>query len=390
MGLVKQRNLDPIWVEHSHRCSYFALYYYVLTDEALNLFDGTWTRISKAEKDYIESSIKSQLSPFYKRIGRQLEQFSIQLPNNEYYMSQFRKHVHKKHQDNPITDEQCQELTEAMYDSCEDYSNLDQSLLEFTWSSCSETWSGRFYSPYTQMSSYLRNFIVWDEDPDIPLIQLDFQTFQMHTLVYAMKKHFGIQHVGQFGKDLLNGVDVYQVLTNRYYNDDHADKLKRDNLKTKIFHLMYSEINEFNPFWKILKVAYPEFAKALVRVKTEPTELFKAKMVIRKEDPYAKCYKQAPFLGSYYEVQLFEKIWRHLLKKKVNIPFISIHDAVLVPKTYADYVEDYMKERSTKLFGYNIIIDRTELSRAAICNDEPIDELSDPDEMNIQPLKEVA
>lgn len=79
-----------------------------------------------------------------------------------------------------------------------------------------------------------------------------------------------------------------------------------------------------------------------------------------------------------------------MLKKKVGIPFISIHDALLVPECYADYVEKFMTERSTKLFGYNVVIDRKELSLKAICNDDPIIALSEPEEMNAQYLKEVA
>ncbi len=76
-------------------------------------------------------------------------------------------------------------------------------------------------------------------------------------------------------------------------------------------------------------------------------------------------YKQASFYGTYYEVQLMERIWKKLSDKK--IPYLTIHDAVLVPESKMTDAIKIMEREAKTFFGYSPTIDAEKLKRPNLC-----------------------
>ncbi|MDF7825832.1 hypothetical protein P4B35_17515 [Pontiellaceae bacterium B12227] len=362
IGVLEQRKLSKAWINHTGRCSQYAQHYYVLTEFGKSLFCGSWTTLRKHDQEYLNSCF-GEPPLIYRQIERNLKQFRCVVPDSskDVLRSELRKRFWRKSRNQNVSDEYANEIAESLYQSTVQYFYQAEDFdHKYAVSTDIETWSGRAYSIFSQMSSPLRKFIVLRCNPFDAVTQLDFKTFQMHTLVYAMKKEFDIKHLGKFESDLRSGVDIYKVIAEMYYGKV-VSKQERDRMKEEIFRLVFSRINEVHPLWIKLAKTYPEFADALIKMKSQPRPLFKEKMTARKESCYDNCYKQAPFFGSYYEVQFFTKIWRHLIKNK--IAFIPIHDAVLVSASYEHEVMSYMLDESEKFFGYRLTIDVEEMNQ---------------------------
>lgn len=92
---------------------------------------------------------------------------------------------------------------------------------------------------------------------------------------------------------------------------------------------------------------YPEFATALNRLKTESQSEFSKK---QGSNRYI-LYKQSSYYGTSYEVRLMKKIWANL--HQAGIRFLTIHDAVIVPKSRLQKTVEIMNEEAVKFFGYN-------------------------------------
>ena len=420
LGLIERRDLLPSYVKKNKKCNNNAKYYYVLTDKCESLFDGNWTRISRRDEKYIVETLKVKLPRIYRQMRDNLKEFGYVFTDEGTILSELKKKVCRKFSNKNafVSDERVDRIAEASYMSALGYAELDDSVIRFTVCTDVDRWAGRFYSHYSQVSSVLRNYIVLKKDPSVPLVQLDFKTFQMHCLIYAMKKDFGMKDIGRFERHLRNEysekdvndvlfiarqvmsskvafvcsegnegtrleilnqfrdhltdesnlADVYKTLTIMYQimdkgrNDIDAPEdiqQARNDMKNKIFGAVYSEIETRLLLWKAIESLYPEFAEGLIKMKSTPKAEFKKRMKVKKEDWVENCYKQAPFLASLYEVRFFKGIWKHLINQK--IPFVPIHDAVLVPKNVADDVEQFMKKESHDFFGYELQIDRKEM-----------------------------
>ena len=358
LGLIEKCYLDYDWVKSTQKCNTNAIYYYVITDTGNDLFDGTWTSIRVKDSEYIEKCLDAELPLLYRKIRSNFESFTYDLPEKMVIAPEIRKAIYRNNPE--ITDERCELLADAFYNQALTYSTMDKSLVRFTVSSDFEQWGGRIYNNFSHTTKFLRNFIILKNDPNETLVQLDFKTFQLHTLMYAMKKVFKIKDLGTFEDDLKNGIDIYMTLAMLYHRRI-VSKQERNDMKGEIFRILFSEIKEKDSFWRILVSLYPEFADGLRRIKREPKVEFQKRMIIKKEDYDNNCYKQAPFLGSFYEVKFFVNIWRHLIKE--GIEFVSIHDAVLVKESVKDDVMNYMMDTASEFFGYELLIEADLLGR---------------------------
>ncbi|WP_372796601.1 hypothetical protein, partial [Pontiella sp.] len=107
---------------------------------------------------------------------------------------------------------------------------------------------------------------------------------------------------------------------------------------------------------------YPEFVDRMNELKSKPYPEFSKRF---NGGDKSILYKQASFYGTYYEVQLMERIWKKLSDKK--IPYLTIHDAVLVPESRKTNAVKIMEREAKIFFGYSPAIDAKKLIRPNLC-----------------------
>lgn len=378
-GLLKQ---NPIPTDQGFKeWGDYTEHYYTFTNMALKLFTGEVTRISDDENKRLNKYITARIGTNHQHVIDSMKKFQF----NRLSMADYAGALLDTYRDEAKIIEnkvRAKKPTKTRADAnqfyCDIYDNSkdeffkvkkyghSNGLLYHLFSTCdSNTWAGRIYTPFTAIKSKGRPFLYCTKYPTDKLVELDFATFQVHCLVKAIEELLPNKNVGNLKTDLLTK-DFYNELGQGYYKHpknpipDDKRKLMKKRTLTALFGK--DKDRKTNKTHATMKQAYPEFTARLDELRSKPFREF-AKRFNPKSKPIR--YKQTSFYGTFYEVQLMKQIWLKLTAKK--IPYLTIHDAVLVPEGRAADAIDIMKKEAKKFFGYAPAITDKILERPNLC-----------------------
>lgn len=196
-----------------------------------------------------------------------------------------------------------------------------------------DNFSGRRHHLLSYSPSFLREFI--NED----LVEMDIKQCQPALLAILEERNTGWNPYSSLFYD--ENFDIYEYLsTNR-------------NIGKRLFYqLFFGYGTEKNNF--IIKQKFPEYAERLIDLKYNPElmgfserdkrlKLSEDKRFLYKADKY---YKSVSLATQMLEVELFEGVWKKLLKDKIF--FIPIHDAVYVKRADTRIVKTVIKTEIDK------------------------------------------
>jgi len=361
----------------------YTQYYYTFTDAGLKLFTGKPARVTSIkQRQWVNKYILARIGDINEHVLESMKLFRFDISSDESLMNElieshlddaeklYRQiHGKKPYKNSNDWDEFIQELLGNLMDQffkIKKYSYNQGELYHLFSTTDVKTWAGRIYTPFTSIQSEARRFLTCTEYPDDNLVNLDFATFQVHCLIYAVEQLLPNNNTGNLKQDLQrSGFDFYNELGQERYRKPKnplPDK-QRKILKKRTVSALFGKQNDrkHGKAYAAMKKLYPEFVERLNELKTG-----KAYAEFSKRfNPNAQCirYKQSSFYGTYYEVQLMRKIWDRLWAS--GIPFLTIHDAVLVPESRRLEAIDIMHEEAVKFFGYCPEIDDDLIERLA-------------------------
>lgn len=190
-----------------------------------------------------------------------------------------------------------------------------------------DTFAGRVHSIITRLPKYIRERGVI-KYKGMPLAELDIKTFQ--PLLFAL-----MLEGTDFSKWFFSHRDCYEELREWF-------KLSsRDNAKEYMYRWMYGQVT--SKMHKEFCEKFPEAGAILTRIKTEKNPDNKRSYKNSQYNkPQRNFHSNAAFIMQRLEVEKMMHVWSALGKKQ--IPFATIHDAVLVPEDRLDEAEELMYE----------------------------------------------
>ena len=170
-----------------------------------------------------------------------------------------------------------------------------------------DVFSGRIHTPVTSLKGLLRIHLLLDGQPTIGI---DVATMQPLLLGKILKQVIG---VNEYSNWLDSGEDIYIMLQKK------AGLENRDQAKKRFFEILFADANndlvaQFgNADWITWINQY--------KVKPEP----------RNPHYTVKPHSNLAWLLQSTEVKLMRKVWHELIS--AGIPFLSVHDEVIIKKT---------------------------------------------------------
>ena len=183
----------------------------------------------------------------------------------------------------------------------------------------------RIYTSITSLSKYVRPYIRIDGEK---VVELDLQSSQPTFLAKILFDHGSLEF-----HDFYNSVDdIYTSL---------GDELgiNREECKIKILQWLFSNplANYVSPYNIKLDTIFPTDAKIINEIKS--THL---------EGNHREKYKNIAWLLQSEENKVFRKIWTEI--GELGIPFLTIHDSILVKKQDLIEAADIMVKQLSDYF----------------------------------------
>lgn len=195
-----------------------------------------------------------------------------------------------------------------------------------------DSFSSRVHTPIVNLKGDLRYHLkLYGE----PIASLDVKQMQPTILSKVLVDNIGSN---PFSDAIFKGEDVYVLLQR------HAELKTRDEAKVLLFRLIFGK--PMDDIGKVFKgdTGWVEWINSY-KSKEEPRNP-------HKEDKHTNL----AWLLQYSEVQVMSCIWRRLWKKA--IPFLTIHDDILVRKSDKDRVYKIMEEELSQHFkSFKIVVD---------------------------------
>jgi len=189
-----------------------------------------------------------------------------------------------------------------------------------------DTFSGRIHTPISSFKKdYRLNILINGEKTDA----IDVATMQPLLLGKILNEEIG---KNEYSDWIENGLDIYEMLKEIAYLKN------RDEAKKLFFQILFSKPNNdlVSLFGNKLWITWINKFKS-VEIKANPHH---------KTKPHSNL---AWWLQS-KEVELMRKVWNKL---KINkIPFLSVHDEILIPENKILYAENYFHSVLSKEFKF--------------------------------------
>jgi hypothetical protein len=360
----------------------YTIYYYTFSETAIKLFTGEMKgNIPAKDQERLNRYVTARIGTKHLHVIESMKLFRFDLSSKAEYVSTlldsyrddavaFEKKVNAR-TPTKNREEANQFYSDLFNNSLDQFFSAQKyahsnGLLYHLFSTCDiETWAGRVYTPFTAIKSEGRPFIYCTKYPDDRIVELDFATFQVHCLVYAIEQLLTNKNVGTLKQDLLTK-DFYNELGQEYYtepknpiSDDRRKRMKKRTLTALFGKDMDRKTSKTHA---AMKKRYPEFTARLDELRTGRRVEFSTRFNVNSK---SILYKQTSFFGTFYEVRLMERIWKKLSEKK--IPYLTIHDAVLVPESTMTDAIEIMEREAKAFFGYAPAIDPELLVRPDLC-----------------------
>jgi hypothetical protein len=189
-----------------------------------------------------------------------------------------------------------------------------------------DNFGGRIYTPLTSLKKELREQILIDNEKTI---SLDVVTMQPLLLANILKKQIG---QNEFTSTIEAGNDIYLKI------QEKANLKSRDEAKEKYYQIMYGKANnDLSLFFE-----NANWIEWINKFKTNPF----------KHNPRTneKPNSNLSWLLQSYEVKIMKQVWRKLFE--LNIPFLTVHDEIIVRKRDEHQTMDTIRKIFQKEFIY--------------------------------------
>lgn len=185
--------------------------------------------------------------------------------------------------------------------------------------------SGRVHTPIVSLKKHFRGRILLQ---GFEVASLDVKQMQPTILGKILKDSIGDN---PFSKSIEEGKDVYQLLL-----DNNAELNNRDDAKKFLYQLIFGKPMED------LRFIFKGNSGWINWINN-----YKSRKEERNPHHYER-HTNLAWLLQYSEVKVMSEIWEILLKQK--IPFLTIHDDVLVKRSDIDRTRSIMETVLTKHF----------------------------------------
>lgn len=191
------------------------------------------------------------------------------------------------------------------------------------WFSKEDAFANRVHSVFTSMKRENRMKLLIDDEQ---VIEIDVHQSQPSLFSYILESHIGNNIFSNICKEQ----DIYEYIRLRFRLKD------REIAKTKLYYYLYGNTNELDSL-------FGEKVSMFLR---------ENKKGYNYDNPhtFVKPYSNIAYLLQRKEVEIMSSIWKELLR--VNIPFITIHDGILVPISQREIAYDIMLSEYTKHISY--------------------------------------
>lgn len=187
-----------------------------------------------------------------------------------------------------------------------------------------DDFSGRVHTPVTSLKSELRShLLLYDQST----IGIDIVTMQPLLLGNILKENIG---ENEYSKWIESGEDIYTLLQKK------ARLQSREEGKKRFFEILFSPANEklAQLFGDSDWISWINFYKK----QPEP----------RNPHSATKPHSNLAWLLQSTEVSLMRKVWKNLIED--NIPFLSVHDEIIVRQSDQDTAEVILRNLFNKDF----------------------------------------
>ena len=298
----------------------------------------------KAKKGDMTDVISRYLIPSLRKISFYMseETFLYHVSNNYLvYCEEFNKDINNKKK-KTLTHDKYIENSRFLFLKLQDFNNAKGvEIYDFI---SQDKFSGRFHTPVTILPKYLkiRDIIKYDGES---MTELDIKTFQPMLLSI-----------------ILDGTDY-----SRWYNsvdDCYLALMEQFNLPSRecAKDYMYGFVfgTKYGKKHKEFCRHFPEAGRILTEWKSNHIEDNPNSYKVAKNGK-RRCnyHSNVSMLTQREEVRWMSKLWS-ILGKKV-IPFVTIHDAILIPASKADLAEKLINERLLMWFKGKAELKRTDL-----------------------------
>lgn len=213
-----------------------------------------------------------------------------------------------------------------------------------------DRFSGRIHTPVTIFPKYLKNMNIIKYDGEA-MTELDVKTFQPLLLAIILGD-------SDFSRWYFSVEDCYVAIQEKF------KLISRDFAKVFMYQLMFG--TTYGRYHNMFCEEFSEAGITLTKWKStlnpeNPNSYKLTKKGIRKSNYHSNI----SFLMQREEVKYMRMIWGMLGRK--NIPFVTIHDAVLVPTSKAGLAEKYITEKFLVWFRGKASIRRRNLTLKNIC-----------------------
>jgi hypothetical protein len=189
-----------------------------------------------------------------------------------------------------------------------------------------DRFSGRIHTPVTNFHRTHRpNLLLYSEKT----ASLDITTMQPLLLGKILKEKIGDN---EFSAWIDTGEDIYLKLQKK------AHLMTRDEGKKKFFEILFARPN--NALERLFGAS--EWIKWINEYKSQP--------VIENPHTIEKEYSNMAWLLQSTEVNLMRKVWERLVNE--NIPFLSVHDEIIVRKRNLVEAEGIFRQIMEENFAF--------------------------------------
>lgn len=208
-----------------------------------------------------------------------------------------------------------------------------------------DSFSGRIHTPITVIPRYLKKQDIIEYNGE-SMVELDIKTFQPLLLAVILGDT-------DYSRWYFSVDDCYVELQKEF------DLPSRESAKEFFYQLVFG--TKYGKSHKLFCERFPEAGNMLTNWKTtfDSTNPNSYK-TLKNGRVRSNFHSNVSMRTQRAEVKFMRMIWGALGRNK--IPFVTIHDAVLVPESYADRAEQLFKHYLEIRFRGKAILKRTNLS----------------------------
>lgn len=298
----------------------------------------------RARKEEMVDVVRRFLIPSLRKVRIDVTEeyfFTHVSKNHLAYIQEFYED-HGNENKKPLSYEAYMESNRFLFLKLKDFNNAKgEEIYSFI---TQDRFSGRIHTPITVLPKYLKILDIIKYEGE-SMTELDIKTFQPMLLAIILSD-------SDYSKWYYSVDDCYVALQELF------SLPTRNSAKKFMYSLMFG--TTYGRGHKEFCARFPQAGEILTKWKTTMnSENPKSYKFTKKGNRRSNYHSNVAFLMQREEVKYMQMIWGLLGRK--NIPFVTIHDAVLVPASKADLAEKLITEKFLIWFNGTAKLRKTDL-----------------------------